>query len=63
MDTLRFELEENLRYIHRRSNMMFHSFAGISPEKKLGIVIMMNSHNDYAITQTINLLLKNYSKK
>lgn len=55
--------EENLRYSHRGSNMMFNSFAGISPENKLGVVVMINSPNDYAITQTLNLLLKNYAKK
>jgi D-alanyl-D-alanine carboxypeptidase len=55
--------EENLRHAHRGSNMMFNSFAGISPENKLGIVIMINTRNDYAITQTLNLLLKNYKKK
>jgi CubicO group peptidase (beta-lactamase class C family) len=55
--------QENLRYSHRGSNMMFNSFAGMSPENKLGIVIMINTRNDYAITQTLNLLLKNYVKK
>ena len=55
--------EENFRYSHRGSNMMFNSFAGISPEKKLGVVIMINSNNDSGITQTLNLLLKNYAKK
>ena len=55
--------EDNLRYAHRGSNMMFNSFAGISPENKLGVVIMINSYNDSGLTQTINVLLKNYSKK
>jgi len=55
--------EENFRYSHRGSNVMFNSFAGISPEKKLGVVIMINSNNDNGITQTLNLLLNNYSKK
>lgn len=63
MVKLRYEPAKNLRYNHRCINMMFHSFAGILPENELVIVIMMNSHNDYAITQTINLMLKNYSKK
>lgn len=57
------EPEENLIYSHRGSNLMFNSFAGISPENKLGVVVMINSHNDYVLTQTLNLLLKNYSKK
>lgn len=57
------EPEEKLRYSHRGSNMMFHSFAGISPEKKLGVVVMINSCNDEVITKTLNLLWKNYAKK
>jgi len=57
------EPEENLRYSHRGSNMMFNSFAGISPKNKLGVVIMINAYNDECITQTLKLLLKNYAKK
>lgn len=55
--------EDNLRYSHRGSNMMFNSFAGISPENKLGVVVMINSCNDEVITKTLNLLWKNYAKK
>lgn len=57
------EPEEILRYSHRGSNMMFNSFAGISPKEKLGIVIMINAHNDAGITEILNLLKKNYAKK
>ena len=57
------EPKEILRYSHRGSNMMFNSFAGISPGNKLGIVIMINSNNGSGITQTLKLLLKNYAKK
>lgn len=57
------EPEDNLRYDHRGSNMMFNSFAGISPENKLGVVVMINSYNDEVITKTLNLLWKNYAKK
>jgi D-alanyl-D-alanine carboxypeptidase len=56
------EPEENLRYSHRGSNMMFNSFAGISPKNKIGVVVMINSCNDEVITKTLNLL-KNYAKK
>ena len=56
------EPEEDLRYSHRGSNMMFNSFAGISPKNKLGVVVMINSQNDEVITKILNLL-KNYSKK
>ena len=57
------EPEEILRYSHRGSNMMFNSFAGISPEDKLGVVIMINSYNDEGITEVLNLLKKYYAKK
>lgn len=57
------EPEENLRFSHRGSNMMFNSFAGISPEEKLGIVIMINAYNNDVITEILNLLEKNYAKK
>lgn len=57
------EPEETLRYSHRGSNMMFNSFAGISPKEKLGIVIMINAHNDAGITEILNLLKKHYAKK
>lgn len=57
------EPEETLRYSHRGSNMMFNSFAGISPKGKLGIVIMINAHNDAGITEILNLLKKYYVKK
>ena len=56
------EPEENLRYSHRGSNVMFSSVAGISPENKLGIVIIINSNNGSGITQTLKLLLKYYAK-
>ena len=57
------ETEEILKYSHRGSNMMFTSFAGISSENKLGIVIMINSYNEEGITKTLKLLLNNYAKE
>ena len=57
------EPEENLRYSHRGSNMMFNSYAGISPKNKLGVVVMINSYNEAGITEVLNLLEKNYAKK
>ena len=57
------EPNEILKYSHRGSNMMFNSFAGISPEEKLGVVIMINAYNDEGITEVLNLLKKNYTKK
>jgi len=57
------EPEENLRYSHRGSNMMFNSFAGISPAKKLGVVIMMNVYNNEVLTEIIRRLLKEYAEK
>ena len=56
------EPEESLIYSHRGSNSMFNSFAGISPEKKIGIVVMMNACNDEVVTKTLNLLKNNYIK-
>lgn len=56
------EPEEILKFSHRGSNMMFTSFAGISSENKLGIVIMINSYNEEGITKTLKLLLNNYAK-
>lgn len=57
------EPKDKLRYSHRGSSILFNSFAGISPENKLGIVIMINTYNDTAITEVFNLLWKNYAKK
>ncbi len=57
------EPEAILKYSHRGSNMMFNSFAGISPEEKLGIVVMINSYNEEGVTKTLRLLLNNYAKK
>ena len=50
------------KYSHRGSNMMFNSFAGISPEEKLGIVVMIND-NEEGVTKTLRLLLNNYAKE
>lgn len=57
------EPAENLCYSHRGSNMMFNSFAGISPDKKLGIVIMMNAYNNDVLTEILQLLDKYYIKE
>ena len=52
-----------LRYGHRGSNGTFYSFAGFSPEHKVGIVVMVNTYKEEGITDIINLLLKNYTQK
>lgn len=57
------ESNENLIYSHRGSNMMFNSFAGISPAEKLGVVIMINAYNNSGLTEILQLLQKYYSRK
>jgi len=52
-----------LKYGHRGSNGTFYSFAGFSPEHKVGIVVMTNTYQEEGITDIINLLLRNYTKK
>ena len=54
--------EDNYRYSHRGSNLMFSSFAGISPEHNLGVVVMINSDDHYVLTQTLNVLFNSYAK-
>jgi CubicO group peptidase (beta-lactamase class C family) len=56
------EPEELLNYSHRGSNSMFTSFAGISPERNTGIVIMINANNHEAVTKTLALLKLYYAE-
>jgi CubicO group peptidase (beta-lactamase class C family) len=56
-------VDSYLKYGHRGSNGTFYSFAGFSPEHKVGMVVMVNTYKEEGITDIINLLLKNYAKK
>jgi len=53
--------ESVLKYAHRGSNGTFYSFAGLSPEKKLGIVVMINTYKEEGLTDIIDLLLTKYA--
>jgi D-alanyl-D-alanine carboxypeptidase len=54
------EPEEKLIYSHRGGTILFSSFAGISSEKKCGIVVFANADKHEAITKILNVLKKNY---
>lgn len=52
---------ENRIYSHRGSNGTFYSFVGIMPKSNLGIVIMINTHEEAGLTDMIQLLNDNFS--
>ena len=54
--------EPILKYGHRGSNGTFYSFAGLSPKKKLGVVVMINTYKEEGLTDIIDLLLTKYAE-
>ena len=51
-----------MKYGHRGSNGTFYSFAGLSPKKKLGVVVMINTYKEEGLTDIIDLLLTKYAE-
>lgn len=46
-------LNGRIEYGHRGSNGTFYSFAGLFPEKNMGIVVMINTYNEVGLTDII----------
>lgn len=57
--TTSFTLFDSDKKIERKATNINYK---LEPEKKLGVVVMINSCDDEVITKTLNLLLKNYAK-
>lgn len=49
-----------LRFTHRGSNGTFFSFAGFSPERKLGVVVMINTYKEEGLTEMIQLISSSF---
>lgn len=54
------ESDGKIEYSHRGSNGTFYSFAGIFPDRNLGIVVMINTYNENGLTDIIKLISEYY---
>lgn len=50
--------DSKVAYSHRGSNGTFYSFAGIFPDRNMGIVVMINTYNEVGLTDIIQKIIE-----
>ena len=53
-------IDGNIEYAHRGSNGTFYSFAGIFPDRNMGVVVMINTYSEDGLTEIIQEIIKTY---
>lgn len=51
------ETNGHVEYAHRGSNGTFYGFAGIFPNRNMGIVVMINTYNEVGLTDIIQKII------
>ena len=54
------KINGKIEYAHRGSNGTFYSFAGIFPERNLGIVVLINTYSENGLTEIIREINETY---